>query len=268
MVSTEDATGEWTVVWEDDFSQQSIDTGNWDYDLGDGKIVGLNGWGNNELQYYTDTQNNAFIRNNNLVIRAIKEDKSSDQYGSGSYTSARMVTRGQHSWKYGRVEASISLPSGQGLWPAFWMLPELEGQHGGGVYGGWAASGEIDIMEARGSNPSQATGAIHYGGEWPNNTYQSGSYNLSEGTIEDFHIYAIEWEPGEIRWYFNDVNYFTADNWHTEDPDGDFPAPFDQPFHIILNLAVGGHFDGDPPDNADYFPAEMEIEYVRVYQRQ
>lgn len=253
----------WQLVWEDDFSHGYIDHNNWGFDLGDGSIVGIPGWGNNELQYYTDNSNNVFVRNNRLVIRAVRENRS-DELGSGSYTSGRLVTRGLHSWTYGRFEARISLPVGQGLWPAFWMLPEPDGVHGGGQYGGWAASGEIDIMEARGSNPSQATGAIHYGGEWPANTYQSGSYTLPSGSIENFHTYAIEWEPGEIRWYVDDHLYYTANEWYSEN--GEFPAPFDQPSHILLNLAVGGWFDGDPPAHAPYFPAEMEVDYVRVYQ--
>ncbi|GAB6088616.1 glycoside hydrolase family 16 protein [Spirochaeta dissipatitropha] len=277
FVDTQEATGsldvtgrsagsEWQLVWQDEFNQNSLDLNNWDFDLGDGSAVGIPGWGNGELQYYTNESQNVFIRDNKLVIRAIKEDRS-DDLGEGEYTSARLVTRGLQSFKYGRFEARMKLPAGEGLWPALWMLPEYDGGHASGKYGGWAASGEIDIMEARGSRTNQVTGAIHYGGEWPNNTYSSGSYTWrgrNVGTITEFNDFALEWEPGEIRWYINGINYFTATNWHSTG--GDFPAPFDQPFHLLVNLAVGGFFDGDPADNADYFPAEMEIDYIRVYQ--
>ena len=265
--------GSWELVWEDDFSQDTIDPENWDYDLGDGSIHGIPGWGNDELQYYTDSEENAFIRDGKLVIRAINESRS-DSLGSGTYTSARLVTRGKQSWTFGRIEARISLPTGQGLWPAFWMLPEHYRGHATGAYGGWAASGEIDVMEARGSEPGYTTGAVHFGGEWPHNVYRTDKHALPDGTtIEDFHEYAVEWEPDEIRWYFNGEHFFTvtADEWYSmRDMDSDYPspAPFDQPFHLLLNLAVGGHFDGEPPEDADYFPAEVEVDYVRVYQRQ
>ena len=265
--------GDWELVWEDDFSQDSIDAANWDYDLGDGSIHGIPGWGNNELQYYTDSEENAFIRDGKLVIRAIKESRS-DNLGSGTYTSARMVTRGNQSWTFGRFEARISLPVGKGLWPAFWMLPEPKGRHGGGAYGTWAASGEIDVMEAGGSRPAETTGAVHFGGEWPHNVYRSDKNELPEGsTIDEFHTYAVEWEPHEMRWYVNGEHFFTvaAEEWYSmRDMETDYasPAPFDQPFHILLNLAVGGHYDGEPLEDADYFPAEMEVDYVRVYQRQ
>ncbi|GAB6088615.1 glycoside hydrolase family 16 protein [Spirochaeta dissipatitropha] len=258
---------EWELVWQDEFNQGSLNLNNWDFDLGDGSAVGIPGWGNNELQYYTNESQNVFIRDNKLVIRAIKEDRS-DSLGEGEYTSARIVTRGKQSFLYGRIEARAKLPEGKGLWPAIWMLPEWEGAHASGKYGGWAASGEIDILEARGSRTNQVTAAIHYGGEWPDNTYSSGSYSWrgrNTGSITNFNDYAFEWEPTEMRWYVNGNLFFTANRWHSTG--GDYPAPFDQPFHLLVNLAVGGHFDGDPPDNADYFPAEVEVDYIRVYQR-
>lgn len=254
---------DWTLVWSDDFTSPELNLSNWGFDLGDGSARGIPGWGNHELQYYTNDEQNVFIRDNKLVIRAVKEYRS-DNLGSGSYTSARLVTRGLHSWQYGRIEASMRLPAGQGLWPAFWMMPEPPE-----AYGTWAASGEIDIMEARGSNTGSVSGAIHFGGQWPDNTYSHADYSLPNTLTTDFNEFAIEWEEGEIRWYVNGQRYNTETIWFSMNPDGthnEYPAPFDQAFHIILNLAVGGWFDNDPPANADYFPAEMEIDYVRVYE--
>ena len=263
----------WTLVWHDEFDRPELDPRYWGFDRGDGSVVGIPGWGNNEWQYYTDDGTNVELRDGRLVIRAI-EGRRIDEFGSGRYTSARIVTRGKVAFRYGRFEGRIRLPTGRGLWPAFWLMPEPVGLDSdpfarAGVYGGWAASGEIDIMEARGSRPSEATGAIHYGGQWPRNTYQSGAYRFqTPASIADFNDYAVEWTPEEIRWYVNDQLFFRASNWHSDGADGvrrPIPAPFDQPFHIILNLAVGGHFDGYPDPDADYFPAEMEVDYVRVW---
>ncbi len=265
----------WALVWHDEFDGAALDERYWDFDRGDGSVVGIPGWGNNEWQYYTDDPENVFLRDGRLVIRAI-ERRRFDEFGSGRYTSARIVTRGKLAFTYGRIEARMKLPAGKGLWPAFWLMPEPVGLDAdrfarAGEYGGWAASGEIDIMEARGSRPHEVSGAIHYGDVWPRNVYQTRAYRFSDGrTFEQFATYAVEWEPGEIRWYVDDDLFFTATEWHTTDADGTrvaFPAPFDQPFHIILNLAVGGHFDGYPETGAPYIPAEMEIEFIRVYQR-
>jgi beta-glucanase (GH16 family) len=265
----------WQLVWHDEFDGAQLDRAYWDFDRGDGSIVGIPGWGNNELQYYTDDERNVFLRDGRLVIRAI-EERRFDAFGTGRYTSGRLVTRGKLAVRYGRIEAAMRLPVGQGLWPAFWMMPEPVdlGRNPfarAGAYGGWAASGEIDIMEARGSRPGEVTAAIHYGGEWPRNTYQARTFRFrGERSIADVNVYAVEWEPGVIRWYVNDELFFTATDWYSADAAGaarPFPAPFDQPFHLIINLAVGGHFDGYPPPDAPYIPAEIEVEYVRVYQR-
>ncbi len=265
----------WELVWHDEFEGQQLDSTYWDFDRGDGSIAGIPGWGNNELQYYTDDERNVFLRDGRLVIRAI-EERRFDAFGSGRYTSARIVTRGNLAVRYGRIEAAMRLPVGQGLWPAFWMMPEPVSLDENpfaraGVYGGWAASGEIDIVEARGSRPGEVVGAIHYGGEWPRNTHQARTFRFrGDRSIADVNVYAVEWEHGAIRWYVNDELFFTATNWYSVDADGStrsFPAPFDQPFHLIINLAVGGDFDGFPPPDAPYIPAEIEVGYVRVYQR-
>ncbi len=259
---------DWNLVWADEFDGTQIDKSKWSYDIGnwivDGDGNGIApGWGNNELEYYTDSAENSFIRDGKLVIKAVKE-KTEDEFGSYEYTSAKLKTKGLFSKKYGKFEARIKLPEGQGYWPAFWLLPEND------VYGGWAASGEIDIMEAAGAKTDEIGGTIHYGDVYPNNVYKGASYHFPEGeSITDFHTYSIEWEPGEIRWYVDGNLYQTLDNWYSKNKNNaanySFPAPFDQEFYMILNLAVGGWYGGNP-DQSTSFPGEMEIDYVRVYE--
>jgi len=242
----------WELVWSDEFDEPSINTSNWNHEV--------NAWGggNNELQYYTARPENSFIRDGKLVIRAVRENFTGPE-GNRQYTSARLNTANKADFTYGRIEARIKVPSGQGLWPAFWMLPtDWE-------YGGWAASGEIDIMEYRGDLPNTLFGTIHYGGPWPNNTHTGTTIQTDTDLSQDFHTYAVEWEEGVIRWYFDGELYQTQTEWHsTAAP---FPAPFDRRFHILLNVAVGGNFLPNPPPDADYFPQEMEVDWVRVYQR-
>jgi len=242
----------WELVWSDEFDGPGIDPSNWTHEVNGA------GGGNNELQYYTARAVNSFIRDGKLVIRANKETITGPD-GTRHYTSARLNTANKRGFTYGRFEARIKLPSGQGLWPAFWMLPtDWE-------YGGWAASGEIDIMEYRGDQPKTLYGTIHYGGPYPQNTHTGTTIQTPTDLSEDFHVYAVEWEEGVIRWYFDGELYQTQTSWHsTAAP---FPAPFDRRFHLLLNVAVGGNFLPNPPDNADYFPQEMEVDWVRVYQR-
>ncbi|MCM8901468.1 family 16 glycosylhydrolase [Caldicoprobacter algeriensis] len=251
--------GDWTLVWSDEFdgtgenlNENGVDLNKWDFQEGTGEQYGLIGWGNNEQQYYR--KENVFVEDGKLIIEARKES-----FGGMNYTSGRLYTAKTFTKKYGRFEARIKLPAGQGFWPAFWLMPAKS------VYGGWAASGEIDIMEARGRIPNEVWGTIHYGGSWPNNTNNGGKYVFPEGQdITDFHEYAIEWEPGEIRWYVDGELYLTLNNWYSQGENQaakySFPAPFDQEFYIILNLAIGGNFDGGrvPPD--DLFPARMEVD--------
>jgi hypothetical protein len=232
-----------------------VDLSKWGFQLGTGSQYGLTGWGNNERQFYRSE--NARVENGNLVIEAKMEN-----FGGMPYTSARLWTQPTFSQKYGRFEASISLPVGTGLWPAFWLMPQDS------VYGGWANSGEIDIMEARGRLPNEVSSAIHYGGSWPNNQYQSRKYQFPIGiTISDFNLYSVEWEETELRFYVNNILYYTITDWYNTGYD--FPAPFDQRFHIILNLAVGGTFDRDRLPDPQIFEEEvlMIVEYVRVYQK-
>ncbi|MEI5909090.1 carbohydrate binding domain-containing protein [Bacillus spongiae] len=253
----------WSLVWNDEFNQTEIDRGKWTFDIGNGYIDGASGefipgWGNNEKQYYTDRPENAKTEDGKLVITAKKED-----YEGYSYTSSRLKTKGLFSKAYGKFEMKASLPVGKGYWPAFWMLPEDD------KYGGWAASGEIDILEVQGSNPYEAIGTLHYGEMWPNNKYTGAHYAFDNGsTVADEHVYSVEWEPGEIRWYVDGKLRQTQNNWYGKGPNTAanfaYPAPFDQPFHMLLNVAIGGNFDGDPTEET-MFPQSMDVEYVRVY---
>ena len=240
--------GFFKLDFSDEFNGTRLNTNNWRYQTGE------SGWGNNEKQYYT-SGDNVTVRDGYLIITAKRENR-----GNSAYTSSRINTSGKYSTTYGRIEARISLPIEQGLWPAFWMMPEKS------VYGGWAASGEIDIMEAKGRFPNQYSGALHFGGAWPSNTHiSSGDYTFKGGkTIEDFHVYAVEWKEGEFTWYCDDqLVHKRTSGWYTGTQP--FPAPFDEDFHILLNMAVGGNFDGGVVPSGDWQSGEMKVDYVRVY---
>ena len=258
---------EWSLVWSDEFNGPEIDRSKWTYDIGnwivdqDGNGIAP-GWGNNEKEYYTDSSENAFIDDGKLVIKA-KQEQVTDEFGTYDYTSAKLKTKGLFSKTYGRYEIKAKLPTGKGLWPAIWMLPEED------KYGSWAASGEIDIMESWGSRPNTVAGTIHYGEGWPNNKYTGKEFELPENRgIDKWHTYALEWEPGELRWYVDGELYQTQNKWYSKGKDNaanfSYPAPFDQEFYLVMNLAVGGWFDGDP-DETTKFPSQMEVDYVRVY---
>ena len=259
----------WNLIWNDEFEGDSLDTTKWAFQLGTGAEYGLDGWGNAELEYYTDRAENLKLEDGKLIITAIKEEKP---YEGKNYTSARIRTvtddETLFATTYGRVEARLKLPVGEGLWPAFWMLPVDDT-----IYGGWAASGEIDIMEARGRLPEVTNGTLHYGKVWPNNTYKGGEFTFADGTdISDFHVYSLEWEPDEIRWYVDDECFYTMDNWFSQGKynatDYTKPAPYDVPFYILLNLAVGGNFDSEADVSKAQMPASMEVDFVRVYEKE
>ena len=244
-----------TLVWSDEFDGATLDPEAWFFERGDGSQYGIPGWGNNELQYYLE--DSALLEDGLLVITA-----RSETAGSKQYTSARLNTRDRVAFRYGRVEARVRLPGGQGLWPAFWMLPQNS------PYGTWAASGEIDIVEAvnlGGTGGNEVHGTIHYGGAFPNNQFTGESYTVPTSAQDDFHTYAIEWDATEIRWYVDDVLYAMQNNWSSTG--GAFPAPFDQAFYIIFNVAVGGNWPGAPNANT-VFPVTMEVDWVRVYEGQ
>ena len=244
---------QWNIVWDDEFNGPTINPDNWVFETGGG------GWGNNELENYTSRTNNARIVNGQLIIEADQEN-----YGGSSYTSARMKTQGKWSWTYGRVEARIKIPRGQGIWPAFWML----GANIGSV--GWPTCGEIDIMENIGKTSDQGTvhGTIHgpqSGGDYNGGAGVSGTYTLPGGTAlaDDFHIYAVEWTPNQIKWFMDTNQYFTAT---AAGLPGGATWVFTQPQFLLFNVAVGGNWPGNP-NGTTVFPQQMVVDYVRVYQQ-
>ena len=235
------------LVWEDNFDGATLDDTKWSHQIGDGSDLGIPGWGNQELQYYREE--NTTVSGGTMKITAQQES-----FGGYGYTSSRIRTENKGDWTYGRFEASIKLPIGAGMWPAFWMLPTDY------VYGIWPQSGEIDIMEYLGQEPDKAFGTIHYGQLFPNNSFTSSEYTKHNGNFSDeFHEFAIEWEENEIRWYIDDYLYGTKT---PDDLGGEF-WPFDQDFHFILNVAVGGTLGGPVDDSM--LPQTMEVDYVRVY---
>jgi len=246
------SSGALNLVWSDEFDDAQLDPEVWFFESGDGSQYGIPGWGNNELQWYLP--DNAALANGLLTITAQEQNQSGK-----SYTSARINTRDRFAFRYGRIEARIRLPGGQGLWPAFWLLPQED------VYGGWAASGEIDVMEAvnlGGSGGNNVHGTIHYGAEWPNNQFSGDAYMVATDATSDFHVYAFEWDETEMRWYVDGVLFGMQNSWSTSS--ASFPAPFDQSFHILLNVAVGGNWPGSPDANT-VFPVTMDVDYIRVY---
>lgn len=241
---------EWQLVWADEFNGSGLDTSKWSYQIGTG--TPLIGWGNNELQFYTNRPTNIDVFNGNLWIVAQREN-----FGGMQYTSARIRTKNKGDWRYGKIEMRAKLPTGRGLWPAFWMLPTDE------VFGGWPQSGEIDIMELVGHEPNRVHGTIHFGNAWPQNQWQGTSFTLPQGTFnDDFHTFTIEWQENQIKWFVDSTLYFVRVPSHL----GLLNWPFNERFHIILNVAVGGNWPGSP-DSTTVFPQAMVVDYVRVYQR-
>ncbi len=241
---------EWKMVWHDEFDLPRLDPSKWVY------VVGGGGFGNKELEYYTDRSQNLYLDGGMLAIKATQEHYRGADGVERGFTSARIHTRGKFSQAYGKFEARIKLPSGQGIWPAFWMM---------GDAGRWPDCGEIDVMENIGREPSTVHGTIHGPG-------YSGSKGIGAPFVlppgrrfsDDFHVYAVEWEPDAIRWYVDGKQY------HSVSP-ADLPAGakwvYDHPFYLLLNLAVGGNWPGDP-DATTSFPQTMVVSYVRVYRRE
>ena len=240
------------LVWSDEFTKTGLpDSTKWGYDKGRGCPQNC-GWGNHELQYYTwNRSENARIENGNLIIEARKE-----KFEDCNYTSARLVTRNKGDWKYGRMEIRAKLPAGTGMWPAIWMLPTQW------KYGGWPTSGEIDIMENVGYWPDTVIGTVH-----------TDAYNGMKGTQKTkgvqrkdissaFHVYAIEWNADSIAFFVDNEKYHVFAN----DKSGVAGWPFDQDFHLLLNVAVGGDWGGKFGVNDAIFPQQMQVDYVRVYQ--
>ena len=249
---------EWTLVWSDEFSGPPgapVDTTKWMAETGG------QGWGNQEKEYYTaGTANAALDGDGGLAITARAEPANSPLscwYGTCRFTSARLITKSKFETTYGRFEARIRIPRGQGVWPAFWML----GSNIDGV--GWPQCGEIDIMENIGREPKIVHGTMH-GPGYSGGSSIGGSFQLGmESFADDFHIFAVEWIPGEIRWLVDDKEYTRKTTANL--PPGAIWA-FDHPFFMLLNVAVGGVWPGDP-DGSTVFPQQMLVDYVRVYRR-
>ena len=254
VVHAQDA---WELVWADEFDGNELNMDNWSPQTGTGTAYGLPaGWGNNELQYYTGFSDNIVVSDGTLKIIAREQN-----LGGRNYTSARIRTLNKQEFLYGRIEARLKLPSTPGVWPAFWMLPTDS------PYGGWAASGEIDIMESV-NFADRIYGTLHYGSGWPNT--QSAGPRFSDGTdfSSEFHTYRIDWDPESITWYIDDVSFGTVSSatWFSTAAPGNPLAPFDTDFHLLLNVAVGGNFPGSP-NGSSVFPQILEVDYVRAYQR-
>lgn len=248
-----------SLIYEDEFEGDSLDLTKWEYMVGDGSQYGNPGWGNNEQQYYTEGEN-TYFEDGIMNIEIRRETK-----GSKAFTSTRIRSNEKMYTTYGRIEALISLPEVQGLWPAFWMLPEADTP-----YGGWASSGEIDIMEARGRLPQQVSCALHYGNTG-SSTYKTRTYFLADDDyISNWHWYALEWYPDRFIWYVDDDPYYEIEKgsrswWSEADLDSD-TAPFDVDFHLLINCAVGGNFDGNIIPEDDFTSATMKVDCVRVYE--
>ena len=240
------------LVWSDEFDYSGLpDTSKWGYDIGDG-CPNACGWGNNEQQCYSANRlENARVKDGHLIIEARKETK-----GKFTYTSARMVTRRKGDWKYGKIDVRAKLPKGRGIWPAIWMLPT------DWAYGGWPASGEIDIMEHVGYSPDSLFGTIHTHLFNHIKGTQVTAGVMSKTLNTDFHNYGIEWDAEKIDFYYDGQKYLTFNNKHQ----GSEAWPFDRAFYLILNVAVGGNWGGKMGVDNSIFPQEMQVDYVRIYQ--
>jgi len=240
------------LVWVDEFEQSGMpDSAKWNYDLGDG-CPNLCGWGNNEAQIYTKQRENARVENGCLIIEARK-----DSMDGRAFTSARLVTKMKGDWLYGRIEVKAKLPRGKGTWPAIWMLST------DWKYGSWPASGEIDIMEHVGYDPGVIHGTIH------TKSYNHISQTQKEGKVtiadaqDEFHTYAIQWTTNKMEFFVDDKKYHVVNKGAT---DTFKEWPFDQRFHLILNIAVGGNWGGKESIDDLIWPQQMEVDWVRVYQ--
>jgi beta-glucanase (GH16 family) len=236
------------LIWADEFNVAGLpDSTKWSYDIGG------NGWGNNELQFYSDRRiKNARVENGKLVVEACRE-----AFQRKEYTSARLVTRKKGKWRYGRMEISAKLPRGRGTWPAIWMLPAQN------EYGRWPASGEIDVMEHVGFEPGKVHGAVHTKKFNHMTGTQKTADILIPNALNAFHRYAVEWTPESILFFVDEKNYFRFDNDHS----GWESWPFDQPFYLVINIAIGGNWGGQRGIDTTIFPQKMEIDYVRIYEK-
>ena len=234
------------LTWGDEF-EESIDMESFSFQIGDG-CPDLCGWGNNELQVYTSEPENIFIRNGSLVIKALNDPP-------GNYTSTRMITKGKKEFTFGRIDIRAKLPEGQGIWPALWMLGANIDEVG------WPHCGEIDIMELVGHEPNKAHATAHWGPQGEGSTFITKTKSFSENLSQDFHVYTLLWEKNSLKFYFDEELYHTITDANVTNT----VYPFNSPFYLLLNVAVGGNWPGNP-DDTTVFPQEMEIDYIRVFQ--
>ena len=256
---------DYKLVWADEFDYEGLPhPKRWGYQ------VEANNWvhdrNHNEQQWYmASRRENSYVSGGTLKIIARRED-----WIGKPYTSARIRTRGKGDWVYGKLLVRAKLPAGKpGIWPAIWMMPTHS------PYGGWAAGGEIDIVESRGNKVHETLGALHFGGKWPDNVHLDHTYRFpGKNAAEDFHVYAVEWSADEISWFVDGRKWKTRrkSEWWSASARKNPSAPYDQPFHLILNVAVDGRFFEKEDQKADRIPASqfpqvMQVDYVRVYQR-
>lgn len=243
--STPTAYPGYTLVWNEEFTGNSINTTNWTFESGNN-----NGWGNNELEYYTDRTQNAFVSQGNLIIEARQES-----YNGSNYTSTRMITKDKKIFKFGRIDIRAKMPKGKGIWPALWML----GNNIGTV--GWPSCGEMDILELLGHEPNKIYGTMHWGSSVATHGSKGSSYTLSSGSFDQqFHVYSLIWQQNDIRVLIDDQEYV-----HVTSADVTGTYPFNSNFFFIFNIAVGGSWPGSP-DATTSFPQRMVVDYLRVFQ--
>lgn len=235
------------LVWGDEFNYTGLpDSAKWSFDTGGG------GWGNNEKQFYTDKRlQNASVKNGILNITAVKEN-----FDGSAYTSARLISKNKGDWTYGRFEIKAKMPKGRGLWPAIWMLPTSW------KYGNWPASGEIDIMEHVGYLPDSVFGTVHTGAYNHRIGTQKGTKTFRKDLSDAFHVYTLDWNEAEIKIFIDEELYFTYPN----EKKSFREWPFDQPFHLLMNLAIGGDWGGKMGLDENVFPQALQVDWVRVYQ--
>lgn len=243
------------LVWHDEFNGTELNEEDWNRE--EHEV----GWVNNELQEYIPSDEYAYVKDGELVIQPTKVEEN----GKVSYISGRVNTQNKHDVKYGWFEARLKVHQGKGFLPAFWMMPQDEQ-----YYGQWPKCGEIDIMEVLGDNITMNYGTLHYGEPHKQN---QGSYTLASGDFaNEYHTFAIDWEPGVIKWYVDGQQYYETSDWFTAVDGGEekpYPAPFDQPFHVILNVAVGGDWPGSPDDSTPFDEkGAMKVDYVRIFQKE
>ncbi len=240
----------WKLVWTEDFNGKHLDTTRWNY------VINGNGGGNNELEYYTARDTNSYLKGGLLHIRGLKEE-----YAGHHYTSARLTTRHKADFTFGKMEIRAKIPLGRGMWPAIWMMPTDD------KYGGWPLSGEIDIMETKGQYPDTLYGTAHFGPFPPHNRWKGAltEREVPKGWGDDFHVYGIEWKKDTIAWYVDGKKYHEVSLGDVTNIAG-VPYPFNEKFHFILNLAIGGQFVGRVDDGV--LPNEFLVDYIKVWQKE